>query len=122
MTNIDGNSSAGLIFWAANRQNYYTAMIYPNGRFLISRLVNGTWTYLIRAAKSESVKPGLRAINEIMITSSVDMGSVYINGQKVWDFHGQPPHSGGSIGLLAQSDAAEVTEWRFLDVVVAEGE
>jgi hypothetical protein len=124
MGDTDDFTSAGIMFWVQDLGNAYVAQILPNGRFVMFRMVDAAWVVIAPAAKSDAVKQGLGAVNELMVTFNNNIGSFYINSKKVWDFKGQPPKGGGSIGFYAGSDAKEPkpTEWRFLDIAVVENE
>jgi hypothetical protein len=76
---------------------------------------------LVPARKSDPVQPGLGAENEVMVSFNDNIGSLYVNGTKLWDFKGQVPTKGGFIGLYAQSGKAE-TEWKFSRFVVVEND
>jgi hypothetical protein len=119
---LDGNLNAGLAFWAVNRSNYYTADIHPNGRFAVYRMVNDQWATVVSPRKMDAVKAGFNATNELMVTFSGDRAVFFINGQKAGEFRGQPPRTGGSIGLFAASEVNGENEWRFSNLVVVESE
>ena len=85
-------------------------------------MINGEWANVLPATKSEMVKSGLDALNEIMVTMNGNLAAFYVNGQKVFEFRGQPPRNGGSIGLYAESEKENENEWRFVDIAVVENE
>jgi TIR domain len=122
LTNLEGNSNGGLVFWAVNRTNYYEVAIYPNGRFDVYRNVNGEWAQVVPPTKSDSVKVGLDAVNEVMVSFGGDMAAVFVNNRKVFEFRGQPPANGGSIGFFAGSEKETPNEWRFPEIVVVEND
>jgi hypothetical protein len=109
----------GLAFWAASTVNHYTAAVYPDGRFSVSRYFNREWATILPSTRSEHVRTGPDAVNEMMIAFNGDVAATYLNGQKVFVFRGQPPQKGGSVGVWAYSDM-QVSEWRYLDFVVVE--
>jgi hypothetical protein len=121
-TDINDTLNGGLVFWAINRTNYYTADIYPNGRIGVYRMVNGAWAKLLPVIKSDVVKAGFGATNELMVSYGGDMASFHVNGKKVFEFRGQPPSTGGAFGLFAGSESGKENEWRFLDITVVENE
>ena len=122
LANINGSANAGLAFWTTNLKNHYAVTVYPNGRVGVLRMVNGEWANVLPATKSEMVKSGLDALNEIMVTMNGNLAAFYVNGQKVFEFRGQPPRNGGSIGLYAESEKENENEWRFVDIAVVENE
>src|SRR5262249_3399979 len=56
MKDEQDTANAGIVFWAINRSNYYTAAIFPNGQFGIYRMVNEQWSKVAPATKSPAVK------------------------------------------------------------------
>jgi len=111
------DASGGVVFWAANNSNLYVAMIRPDGGYWISRLLAGTWINLIRS-KSDQIKTGLGAVNEIKVELIDNFGALFINNTKIQEFRGQPPSGGGAIGLRGESELSQANEWRFLDLAV----
>src|SRR5262249_24336399 len=67
MNDSDGTSQGGLVFWGINRTNYYTTYFYPNGTIGIWRMVNSSWAKIIGSVKSDAIKTGLGAVNEVMV-------------------------------------------------------
>ena len=122
MTESDETVNGGLVFWGVNRSNYYTVDIFPTGLIGVYRKVNGNWAKLLPPVKSAAVKSGIGATNELMVSYAGDVAAFFLNGQKAFEFRGQPPQTGGSIGLFASSEKDKENEWRFLNVVVVEGE
>jgi hypothetical protein len=72
--------------------------------------------------KSDAIKTGLGAVNDVMLVYNENLAAFYVNGQKVQEFRGQPPATGGSMGMFAQSEEAAEDEWRFLNFVIMENE
>ncbi len=107
--------------FAINRSNFYSATIYPNGRFDIYRTFNGEWAK-VPPTKSDSIKSGLGVTNEIMVTFTGNMAALYVNERKLFEFRGQPPQNGGSMGVFAASEQAAESEWRFVDITVVEND
>src|SRR6202030_361386 len=104
MNDPDGTSNGGLMFWGINRTNYYTAYMYPNGQVGIYRMVNSGWAKILGLVKSDAIKTGLGAINEVMVSFGTEVAAFYVNGQKIYESRGQPPATGGSVGLFAGSE------------------
>jgi hypothetical protein len=122
LADANGAANAGLAFWTTNLRSGYVVAIYPNGRYAIFRMINGEWSTVVPATKAESVKSGLDATNEIMVAFSGNLAAFYVNGQKLFEFRGQPPRNGGSIGLYAESEKDNENEWRFTDIEVVENQ
>ena len=111
--NEDTVGDVGVLFWKRDNDNYYMAAISPDGVAVISRYLNNQWQTIVNPAKSDAVKTGPGAVNEIEITTKGNAGSFYINGTKIADFHGQaPPGGGGPPGIYAESGPG-VTTWVF---------
>ena len=106
----------GVIFWATDASNFYVAEIRPDGNYWISRLFAGTWINVIPRTKSEQIKTGTNAINEVTVALVDNFGALFINNVNVQEFRGQPPKAGGAVGLRAESEPTAADEWRFLDI------
>ena len=119
---IDANANGGLVFWAVNRLNFYVVAVYPKGSFDIYRMFNGEWARVLPQTKSESIKTGPGTTNEVMVSFGGGMAGIYVNGQKLFEFRGQPPPAGGSIGLFAASEKKAQSDWRFVNLTVVENE
>jgi hypothetical protein len=122
LSNPEGTADGGLAFWAIDTSHYFAAAIRPNGYFSINRFITPNWSRIVPPTKSDAIKTGLGAINEVMLVYNQNLAAFYVNGQKIHEFRGQPPATGGSMGMFAQSEEAAEDEWRFLNVVVVEHE
>jgi hypothetical protein len=122
VADLEGVSSAGVIFWARDYDNFYTASIYPNGTFQIVRLINNEWVIVIQRTMSDTINKGIGAVNKLQVVLSNNNGLLYINGVQVQAFRGQPPKDGGATGLYAQSESQQQDEWRFLNITVVENQ
>ena len=122
MNDINDTANAGVVFWGIDRSNYYTATIFPNGQFGIYRMHAGAWARIVPATKSANVKSGFGAVNDLMVSIKGGVGAFYINGIKTFEFRGQPPKSGGTIGVFAGPEDKAETEWRFQKMVVVEND
>jgi hypothetical protein len=106
---------AGILFWAKDYTNFYTAYVTNQGRFVITRYVANT-AQLIASGPSpagENVflefvnkQPGDK--NELEVQIAGPKATFLVNGKKVADINGQPPPASGYVGLFA-SHAAEAT-------------
>jgi hypothetical protein len=111
--NEDTVGDVGVLFWKRDNDNYYMAAISPDGIAVVSRYLNDQWLTIANPAHSDAVKTGAGVANEIEVTTKGNAGSLYINGTKIADFHGQaPPGGGGSPGVYAESGPS-VTSWVF---------
>src|SRR5208283_5127619 len=116
--NPEGVAGGGIIFWATDYQNYYLALIYTNESYGIWRRVPGKWISVVPRTKSDSIRLGPNAINELKVTTGTNAATLTINGTKIIDFRGQTPNRGWMTGLYGQSEEAAPNEWRFSSVAV----
>ena len=112
--------TGGVIFWAVDYRTYYVALIYPDGGTLISRKVGGNWVTIAPRKKNDAVKPGLGVVNQIKVTTVGNIATILINGRKIMDLRGQPPKTGGAVGIFGESEKEQVNEWRYLDIMMTE--
>ena len=122
VTDLEGNSSAGVLFWASDYQNLYLANIFPNGTFQVTRLFNNAWVVVVQNTMSDTIKKGIGAVNKLQVVLSNNNGLLYINGVQVQAFRGQPPKDGGATGVYAQSESQQQNEWRFFNITVVENQ
>jgi TIR domain len=122
VSNLDGGSAGGLVFWGADYNNFYAAQIFPNGTFYIHRYVEGVWAPVVPRTMSETIKKGTGAVNDLQVVLNSDRGLFYINGSQVSEFRGQAPQVGGAMGLFAQSENEQASDWRFLNFAIVENQ
>jgi len=116
-------SYAGLMFWVEDNQNYYQAVIAPNGYFTIARVVNGKElsSRPLKWTKTDAIKYGAKKKNTLRLILKGDQVGVLINGQEVASFTGESPSRPSYIGLLAASapskrgDAWSVTDFKVTE-------
>jgi hypothetical protein len=116
------DTAAGVVFWVTDASNYYSANAYPDGDFLVFRHIDSKRTTVVTKRRSESIRKGTGAINELSVAVMGNAAAFYINGAKAQEFKGQPPPRGGGFGLLAESEKNQQNEWRFLDIAVYENQ
>jgi hypothetical protein len=122
LAKFDGTANGGLAFWAVNTSYYFAAAIHPNGYFSINRFITPNWSRIAPPTKSDAIKTGLGAVNDVALVFNQGLAAFYVNGQKIHEFRGQPPANGGSVGMFAGSEEDAEDEWRFLNIVVVENE
>ncbi len=115
-----GSSAGGLIFWAVDYRTYYVVFVYSDGNYQIYRRIDGSWITVSSKTKSDAVKAGMGAVNQIAVTTLGNVATLSINNTKVHDIRGQPPKNGGTFGMYGQSEKGKVNDWRFLDISVVE--
>jgi hypothetical protein len=115
-----GDAGAGIVFWAGDYQNYYTAIIFPDSTYAVFRKIAGTWATVVPRVKADAIRPWRpNVVNQMKVITGDNAASLLINGVKIVNFWGQPPVRGGSAGFYAQSDAGAQTEWKFSNIAVA---
>jgi TIR domain len=118
--NVQGIGCAGIIFWAADYQNYYLAAIFTDGTYTIRRKIEGKWFTVVARSRADSIRPGADAVNQMMITTAAARAALYINDTRIVGFWGQAPGKGGASGLYGQSEVEQDDQWRFLNIAVAD--
>lgn len=112
--------SAGIVFWAASYSDYYQVSLYRNGTFDVARQFHGSWLIVHRRTRSDSVRTAPDAVNQVKVHMAGNKATLYINNVRLAEFWGQPPSSGGAVGLYSQADNDRSTEWRFHDIAVVD--
>ena len=116
-------SYAGLMFWVEDNQNYYQAVIAPNGYFTIARIINGrdAPSRPIKWTKTNAIKYGAKKKNTLRLILKGDQVGVLINGKEVANFTGEPPSRPSYIGLLAASAPSKRGDtWSVTDFKITE--
>jgi hypothetical protein len=109
---------AGLLFWLTDKDNFYQAVIAPNGLLTVARKSEGkisatapvTWT------KAEAMKLGPDAKNALRVTIDGSTVIITLNDAEVARFQGQAPQSPSHIGLVAASPPDKPNVWRMADL------
>jgi hypothetical protein len=114
----DGIAAGGVIFWAADYQNYYVAEISADGTYFILRRIAGRWITVVPRTKADDIRPGPGAVNQLKIATGSNLASLFVNGAKVTSFWGQPPARGGSVGFTGDSEIDGQNEWKFSSIAV----
>ena len=77
-----------------------------------------TWATVVPRATSEAIKKGADAVNDVQVALNNDKALLYINGSQV----SEVPRVGGAMGLFAQSESEQPTDWRFLNFAIVENQ
>jgi len=111
---------AGLLFWLTDRDNFYQAVIAPNGLFTVARKVRGklVTTTPVPWTKTDAIKLGPDAKNTLRVTLEGQMVTIRINDTEVARFRGQAPENPSHIGLVAASGPGATDTWRLSDLKV----
>ena len=116
-------SYAGMLFWVVDKDNFYQAVIAPNGMFTVARKVSGKIvpTAPVAWLQSDAVKTGANEKNTLRVTLEGQTVIVRINDKEIARFRGQAPEAPSYVGLVASSAPAAVDTWSFTDLKVTEG-
>lgn len=103
---------AGLLFWLTDKNNFYEAVIAPNGLFTVARKINGKLAMAapVPWTKTDALKLAPGDKNVLRLTLEGQMVTVRINDEVVARFRGQAPGKPSHIGLVAASapDATDI--------------
>ncbi len=111
---------AGLLFWLTDKDNFYEAVVAPNGLFTVARKFHGKIvdTAPVPWTKADAVKLGSDAKNILRVTLEGQTVVIRINDTEVARFRGQAPDTPSHIGLVAASAPGTTDTWRMSDLKV----
>ncbi len=98
------SAGSGLIFWAKSYQEYYMALISPDGWFAVLRNVNGRYLQPVTWRTNDAIKKGTGVDNLIQVVTKGNQAIVSINGKEVVTFNGQPPAQPNMVGIWASNN------------------
>ncbi len=101
----NASAGSGLIFWAKSYQEYYMALISPDGWFAVMRLMNGRYLQPVTWRVNEAVKKGTGVDNQLQVVTKGNQATLSINGKAVITFTGQPAQGKNMVGLWASNNA-----------------
>ena len=108
----------GLIFWSANREEFYVFEITADGRAAVSRRHDGKWSSLVPFKRADGFKPGGAAATMLRLTLKGNNGAAYVNDEAFSAFTGQPPRDGGLIGFFGRSEPYVANIWTFANLKI----
>ncbi len=114
------DSYFGLVFWYVDNKNFYTFQVGPDGSASVWRKQRGRWLSQIGWTKTDLIKQGDGASNEVRVTTKGADASYFINGQLFKEAQGVPPDNGQQVGVIAASPKKAVATYSFDDFVVVE--
>jgi len=115
----EGNSFAGLIFWAIDYDNYYYVVVTAEQSIGVFRRQRGRVLPQLRWATFDALKPGNGVVNELRVVTMGNTATISVNGQDYGTIKGQPPFDGQQIGVRATSPRNDRAVWGFDNVRVA---
>jgi hypothetical protein len=95
-------TAVGVLFWAKDDRNYYTAEITNHGTIFVNRMIADARQRIL--LEIDDKHPGLihkdpGGTNEVEVQISGVKATMWVNGKKIFDFAGQPPPGSGYVGL-----------------------
>lgn len=113
-------SYAGLLFWVTDKDNFYEAVVSPNGMFTVARKMRGRIapTAPVMWTQTAALKLGPNTKNTLRVTIEGQTVAVRINDTEVARFRGQSPDAASRIGLVASSAPGATDTWRMTDFKV----
>ena len=114
----EGNSFAGIIFWAIDYDNYYYVVITAEQSIGVFRRQRARVLPQLRWSTFDALKRGNGEVNELRIVTLGNTASFYVNGQLFGTIKGQPPSDGQQIGVRATSPRNDRAIWAFDDVKI----
>jgi len=114
----DPSFGAGLVFWAKDYSEYYTLLVNGDGWFAVNRYINGRFLLPVAWRQNNTVKKGQGTINQVRVVTKGNQGTIFINGQQILSFHGQPPQGGTLIGVRGSSPDKGTNTWAFTNLKV----
>jgi hypothetical protein len=115
-------SYAGMLFWVIDKDNFYQAVISPNGMFTVARKVRGKIvpTAPVGWLQTATLRLGPNEKNTLRVTLEGQNVTVRLNDQEVARFRGQAPDAPSYVGLVASSAPAAVDTWHMTDFKVTD--
>jgi hypothetical protein len=122
VTQVEGeeNRPGGIIFWAVDRENHYSALIRSDGRLQVKRRFGGTYLFPVSSSICREIRTGANQANELRVVTSGSKVEILVNGRSCVSFRGFPPPDGGQIGVHAESGKQEGT-WAYSELRVRQG-
>ena len=113
----------GLIFWAADYNDYYLLLVNPsNGQFEVGKkLTTGQWSFPVAWTASPAIVQGLGKSNALRVQTKGNTATFFINDQQAGSVTGTPPAGGGQVGFYAESlgSATSTETFDFANFAVA---
>ena len=114
----EGNSFAGIIFWAIDYDNYYYVVITAEQSIGVFRRQRGRVLPQLRWTTFDALNRGNGVGNALRIVTLGNTATFYVNGQQYGTIKGQPPADGQQIGVRATSPRNDRAIWAFDDVKI----
>ena len=117
------NAWASIAFWGLDYENYYTFDVATNGYIKVSRLQNNRWLSPVDWTLTEGVVGQGEQVNHLRVVGQGNVATVFVNGQQVAKFRGQPPQGGSLLGIYgaASTTAGATYDFTNFKVTTADG-
>lgn len=117
------NAWASIAFWGQDYENYYTFDVATNGYIKVSRLQNNRWLSPVEWTLTEGVVNAGEEANHLRVVGQGNVATVFVNGQQVAKFRGQPPEGGSLIGIYGAASTTSGATYDFtgFKVTTADG-
>lgn len=103
-----GGTTFGIAFWGFDTGRYHRFVISNNG--FVGVVADGPHSYLpVPWRRSSALKSGADVWNELRVVTVGKRATVYLNGEKIASFKGEPPESGSLIGPIVVTSREPAT-------------
>ena len=110
----------GVVFWARNSDDFYVLEISDSGTYAVAHSTPERWTFPISWRSTDALKTEPGEWNELRVVASGRRATVYINGQQLGSFKGNPPDGGSLVGFFTQV-GSEDARGEFSSMRIVEG-
>jgi hypothetical protein len=118
----DANTAgAGPMFWIKDNNNFFLFAVTPDGRYWVSRRLDGKWApNPISMKPSPDVKKGPHQTNSLHVHFEGQNVTLFVNGKEQTKIKLQSPGGSNYAGIFAQSDEKYPSTWDFTKFKVTE--
>jgi hypothetical protein len=114
------NTSAWVVFWWQDWDNYYVVGYWGKGALQINRKVKGKFLDLSYIESVPALKAGIGQTNKLEIKTTSKDFIVLVNGTEATPrFKGKPPKGGAPVGLMAGEPEGKPATVTFDNLVVS---
>lgn len=114
------SSSANILFWWEDWDNYYQLKYWISTFLEVRRIVKGKALTLYTSEKTPALKAGLGQTNHIELQLRPKGMTVFVNGTEITRLKSKAPKDGGVIGLAAWANDDKPMTGAFDNFVVSE--
>jgi hypothetical protein len=113
-------TSAGIIFWWTDWDNYYYVNVWPlTGYVNVNRVLKGKYTYLA-GNQPPSIKKEPGATNQLELDLKGKTATFLINGTVATRFKGTPPKDPSPVGIIGFGAEGKPSTFKFDNFIVSE--